>query len=419
MPVPNQQGQWVPNVAQVPQAVDQRLHYVRGLMREGRMAEAQAELSGMLEQDPQNTRLMLMLAVNHMRQNQLELAASCLEEVMQLEPQNRFAPLLAGSLGLRGGNADYAETHYHKALELDPTSIPALMGLASLHEQQKRPNDAIEVLNRAIEIDPQSAAVRRRIATLLAQQKQLDEAQVHLTFALTTNPDDLNTTLQLARLLARTDKTTEAISVLNTSLQRQPDNRALLQRLGELKLAEKDFSGAEAAFAAILDKEEGRNPNANARLSMALALIAQNKLPDARAILSRVNRPNLRGAVQRLYGDAFAAEGLVEDAERSYRAALLHMRDGESALARVDRAMAAMKSPQGDAILALYGKEFDALREARRANAQRRAEEGLTPEQMQTQAERRQRRRTLRQQLTTARGRTGQLPPGGGRFGQD
>jgi len=418
MPGSNPGGEWVPNVAQVPRDVDQRLRYVRGLMRDGRVDEAQAELSGMIEQDPQNTRILLMLAVSHMRQKQLEQAASCIEEVMQIDPKNRLAPLMAGSVGLRGGNPGYAETHYHKALELDPTSIPALMGLAALHEQQKRPDEAIEVLGRAIEIDPQSAGVRRRMANILVRQGQLDEARAQLSFALTANPDDLRTTLQLARLLARTDKAVEGISVLSAALERKPGNRALLQRLGSLKLAQKDFAGAEAAFTEILGKEEGRNPNANARLSLALALIAQKKLSEARAILSRVNRRNLRGAVQRLYGDAFAAEGLVEDAERSYRAALMHSRGGQDALARVEDAKAGLKSPKGAEVLALYVKELDALREARRANSARRAEQGLAPEQIQTLVERRQRRRTLRQRIAAAGAGAGRVTAGGGRFGQ-
>jgi len=418
MPVSNLRGQWVPNVAQVPGTVDQRLQYVRGLMRDGRSDEAQAELSEMLQQDPHNSRLLLMLAVSYMRRNLLEEATDCLEEVMQSDPKNRIAPLMAGTVGLRGGNPDYAETHYHRALEIDPTSIPALMGLAALHEQQKRPDAALEVLNRALEIQPQSPDVRRRIATIFARQEQLDEARAHLSFALTANPGDPRTTMQLARLLVRADKPAEAISVLSTALAQNPGNQALLKRLGDLKLAQKDFAGAEAAFGDILGKEEGRNRNATARLSMAVALIAQKKLPEARALLSRVTRRNLRGAVQRLYGDAFAAEGKVEDAERSYRAALMHMRDGQEALARVEPAKARLKSPESAEVLALYVKEFDALREARRANAARRAEQGLTPERMRAQAERRQRWGALRQRIAAGRGPGGATGGGSGGFGR-
>jgi tetratricopeptide (TPR) repeat protein len=307
---------------------------------------------------------------------------------------------------MRSGNPEYAETSYHKALELDPTSIPALMGLAALHEQQQRPDEAIEVLNRAVETDPQSANVRRRIAAALVRREQFEDARAHLAFALTTNPGDQRTTMQLVRLLVRTDKADEAITVLNAALEHNPGNRALLKRLGDLKLMLKDFAGAEAAFVEILDKDEQRNSDDRARLSMARALIAQRKLPEARAILSKVNRRNMRGAVQRLYGDAFAAEGQVEDAERSYRAAFIHMPDGQEALVRVERAKAELKSPEGREILALYVKELDVLREARQANAARRAEQGLTPEQMQAQADRRRRRRALRQRSAQARTRT-------------
>jgi Tfp pilus assembly protein PilF len=361
---------------------------------------------------------MVMLAVSYMRQNLLEEATECLEEVMRNDPKNRIAPLMAGTVGLRGGNPNYAETHFHKALEIDPLSVPALMGLAELHEQQKRPDAAMEVLNRAVEIQPQSPDVRRRIATLLARQEQLDEARAHLSCALTANPGDPRTTVQLARLLVRTDKPAEAISVLSTALAHNPGNQPLLKRLGDLKFAQKDFAGAEAAFGEILSKEEGRNRNASARLSMAAALIAQKKLPEARALLSRVTGRNLRGRAQRLYGDAFAAEGKVEDAECSYRAALMHMRDGQEALARVESAKTRLKSPEGTEALALYVKEFDALREARRANAARRAEQGLTPERMQAQAARRQRWGALRQRIAAARARGGAISGGSAGFGR-
>ncbi|SIT15270.1 Lipopolysaccharide biosynthesis regulator YciM, contains six TPR domains and a predicted metal-binding C-terminal domain [Roseivivax lentus] len=399
MPNTEEAQQWRPNVSQVAQDDSERMNFVRGLMRDGRTAEAQAELTDMLARDPQNTRIMLTLAISHLRSNELEQAAAVLEQLMRVDPKNRMGPLLAASVGLRGGNAEYAETHYQKALQADPTSIPALTGLASLHEQQNHLDQAVEVLSHAISLNPESAAIRRQMARLLAKRDDPGGAAVHLRHALDTHPKDVRTATALARLHFQNDETGAAIKVVEETLVHSPDSRPLLQLLGTLKIATRDYAAAEMALGKVLEAAEPQRGLSNVRIAMARALIPQKKLTEARAMLAQVNRRNLLPVVQRLYGDAFAAESRFEDAENSYRSSMIHMPEGEEAIARVEQAKAVLKSPDGKAVLQIYEAEFANLRESFHAKAQKRREEGVSAEQLKDMAERRQQRRMRRRQM--------------------
>ena len=84
---------WTPQVSQVQQDDQQRMSYVRALMRDGRTAEAQGELQNLLQQDPQNTRVLTALAISHIRENDLEQSANYLEEVMRIDPKHRMASI--------------------------------------------------------------------------------------------------------------------------------------------------------------------------------------------------------------------------------------------------------------------------------------------------------------------------------------
>lgn len=395
----NQTQQWRPNVSQVAQDDGQRMNYVRGLIRDGRTAEAQAELSDMLAGDPQNKRLMLALAISYLRSNLLEQAAGLLEELMQLDPKNRMAPLLAANVGLLGGNPEYAETHFQKALHINPTSIPALTGLASLHEQQKQLDQAIEVISHAISLNPESASLRRHMARLLVKRDDNAGAHLHLRHALEAHPKDVRTATALARLHFQNNETDAAIKVVEQTLIHAPENRALLQLLGTLKIAVHDYAAAEMAISKVLDSVDTQRGMNNLRIVMARALIPQKKLTEARAMLSQVDRRNLLPVVQRLYGDAFAIEERYDDAENSYRSAMIHMPEGEAAIARVDEAKVAMKSADPKAAIKIYNAEFDNIRESFHKKAQKRREEGASAEQLKAMADRRQKRQMRRRQM--------------------
>lgn len=420
MPQSNQTN-WTPNVQQVEPTDPQRMQFVRGLLRDNRLQEAQSELVKMLQQEPRNTQFLMMLGMTSMRLQQYEDAATSFELVMDIDPKNRFAPIAAAHVGMRGDNSEYAETYFHKALEIDPTSVQALTGLATLHERQKLPDAAIEALERAVEIEPNSASVRRRLAGVMARADKTDGAKEQLKSALIANPGDPRLTLQLARLHSEEDDNGKALAVIEDALERNPESQPLLLALGQARMAEEDYPAAADAFRKVL-KDEGRRPNPRARIGLAQALIAQKDLTDARAMLSGINQRRYNPAVQRLYGDAFAAENNVEEAENSYRSALLHMPDGHEALAKIDQAKKADGKMTGAKVLKLYDEEFERRHDAIREGENRPDMQNLTADQRNALRQRRDRRRMMMRNMMSARrrdGGQGNAGPFAGRFGNN
>lgn len=415
MPASNQ-NQWTPRISQVSQNDQQRMQFIRSLMQDGRTAEAQAELQTIRQQEPQNTQVIMTLAMCHIQANQLEDAANCLEEIMRIDPKNRVAPLMAAHVGMRGENPEYSEKHFQKALKLDPTSIQALTGLARLHEQQKHPEKAIEMLTIALGVNPTSTGVRHQLARSLVGLGRVDEAQEHLEFALEANPGDVPTTMQLARLQSQNNKVDEAIKTVENSLITRQDSRRLLQLLGTLNISKGNYAEAERALAKALAGQEHRRQNGSVRLTMASALIPQKKCGEARAVLSQVHQRNLIPMVQRLYGDAYAVENRLNEAENSYRSALFHMPDGNEAVQRIEAAKAKLSPTTKEDLLEIYENEFKGVLENWQSRIQNRHEQGMSAEQRGAMFEQRhahrQRRQAMMRRFAASRTRGGDNQPG-------
>jgi predicted Zn-dependent protease len=116
---------------------------------------------------------------------------------------------------------------------------------------------------------------------------------------------------------------------------------------------------------------EQRSRDEVLRLLIIEALLPRGKVKDARQLLAGVQRRGpLAPIMHRYYGDLFAAEGAVQEAERSYRTAIMAMTEGDKALEEVDREREKGKEDDQEA-LELYRKVF----ESRAAQARERLEE--------------------------------------------
>jgi len=253
----------------------------------------------------------------------------------------------------------------------------------------------------------------------MARADKSDDAKAQLDVALTANPGDPQLSLQLARLHTEEGSLDKAHAAIEDALDRNPESQPLLLALGQAKLASKEYPAAAKAYRKALENE-GQRRNSRARLGLARALIAQKELTEARALLSSVNQRRNKAAVQRLYGDAYAAENNHELAESSYRSALLHVPEGHDSLAKIDQAKSANSKASGSNVLKLYEEEFDRRHEAMREGENRPDPQDMTAEQRNALRERRDRRRTMMRTMMSARrrdGAGGNAGPVGGRFG--
>jgi len=306
----------------------------------------------------------------------------------------------------------------------NPKSIAALRGLSRLHLRNDKPEAAAEVLERAIDIDPQSQILRSRAATVLIRLERYDEAREHLEYSFSLHPTDAATAAMLATTYRNLGRHGDALRVLREVLMQAPDNPQALVAMGDLLVSQGSFVEAEQALRRVVQHEgsaaggvagfggggrfpqqpqggfgpaqgapaggtaglaggvaQGRGgggqiisriagflrnrPRLVARILLVRALIPQDKIGEARELLNTMPRTGNTGAVvQRLYGDAFAAERNFDAAEESYRAALMHGEDGEARLREIDERLEAGEfAPQER--LRLYTDAIDREQKAR------------------------------------------------------
>jgi tetratricopeptide (TPR) repeat protein len=144
-----------------------RLAEIEGLRRRGRLGDAMAACQDLLQQSPEDARLLLLAAAisrdgrHHIR------AASYLERVLAAEPPRASIYGEAARIWRQCGNKAGAVDAYRNALRLDPAWAPAHIELAEIQSEDGHVDEAVYHLKIAIAVDPDKLDARERLAALL------------------------------------------------------------------------------------------------------------------------------------------------------------------------------------------------------------------------------------------------------------
>ena len=252
-----------------------------------------------------------------------QLAIAELKRVLQEQPENADVRVMLGKIYLTGGDLPYAEKELERAKALGLDSAELMLTLGELWLKQGRREYLLRELN-ARDDWPQDArtAVHELRARAFLGLHDLAGARSAYDAILRIDPHNVDARIDLVRLALRADDPSAGERVLTDALHIAPDHPILLGLSGDLAFREGAYADAIRRYRRQLET----TPDSLAtRLALAQALIAAGDYPEADALLDGLlaERPDnglanyLRAASALHTGQADAVQ---EHAERAVAA---------------------------------------------------------------------------------------------------
>jgi len=249
---------------------------VRGLLREGKIAEAESAANALVAVNPNGAEAHALLGSVCVAKGDSDAAVRAAEKSVELAPANSdyqrqlgdtygFAAQKAGMLGKMGW-AKKSRLAYEKAVEFDPANLNARSSLMSFY--QMAPGMMGGGMDKAY---AQAAEIKKldnsrgcvAYAILYIAEKKFAEAFAELEEVLKNTPDDYPALFQFGRLTAlsgeRTDLGMEALNkcLALTPTAGSPGHDAANWRLGNLWEKKGDRQAARDAYQAALEINPG------------------------------------------------------------------------------------------------------------------------------------------------------------------
>ena len=155
------------------------------------------------------------------RLGDLGQAVSLLQNLVQQQPQNLQVQLLLGvSLSERAQGQDLPDAliAFRHAQTLDPKNFLAWFGEGEVLAAQKRPQMARHAFERALAIRPGDPATETELGRLQLQLRKARVAQAYFEAALRADNGYLPAHYELGRLLLRRGQTNEALAHFQESI---------------------------------------------------------------------------------------------------------------------------------------------------------------------------------------------------------
>lgn len=133
----------------------------------GELTGAIADLTMILEKEPENATLYNDIGVLNYEAGNTENALSCYERAVRLEPDHTgFQKNLADFYMMEQGRIEDAMALYVKILERDPQDLDCLLACGLICICMKQPDDARTFFQRVLDIEPWNASAKQGLAQL-------------------------------------------------------------------------------------------------------------------------------------------------------------------------------------------------------------------------------------------------------------
>lgn len=320
----------------------------RSLTEQGRITEAQVYNKILAENTNSDTQERAESAIDAINRGDLDSARTTLEELLQQNPDNDRIAMMLGALSLHEGRSEDAQSLLVDNVDAETTPTPLLRAATIAQIDTGKREDALQTLSRAIEArpnDPELLALHGLLAISLPEHKdagvvslskaleldrsrsrlrlalarhymtegQTEQALAQMRVAFTETPTDWSVTQYYLALLLNTDRNTEAREVTESLLNGFADEpRAVtLAAMAEHRLGDSDAAQAR------LEKQTNENPNDLLAL-VALGTVYQDQGMNDQAVEAFLEaarlQPTNMGLLQaagRIYARSHDPEGVV------------------------------------------------------------------------------------------------------------
>ena len=248
-----------------------------------------------LNESPQSTRLMLLLADAHQRNGSIELAEDRLAAATRA---SNFDPVLSQPyirFLLGKGNLDAAENVVEKIILRNPKDKRALTELAQIRLNQKDWEGARQAGEALRELDERDEASERIIAAALSGQERYAES-IDILKDLTSRSQNLILPMaELVQTYLRAKEPEKAEEYLNGVLADDPGNAQAKVILGLLYMATSRPDDSEKTFKSIIasDPKSLEAYTALSRLYISLDRMEEAETVIVKALELQPNSPRL------------------------------------------------------------------------------------------------------------------------------
>jgi len=240
-------------------------------------------------------------------------------EALRADPKSVNARYNLGLALIDAGQFAGAEAELRKLLAESPNArVHVALGVAKqgLHDDAA----AEAEFRTALKLEPRSAIALQHLGESLAAQKRYTAATGAFREAAGIDPQNVDHAIALAQALDDIKSPDEGIAVLQSFIARQPNSALAEANLGTLLARQKRYSDAVGHFQRAITLDAG---NMTARLSLAKALIALDRQPDAIPVLDEYLRQNASDSEAReLRGIVYRGTADYESAAEDLRAAV-------------------------------------------------------------------------------------------------
>lgn len=254
----------------IEQALTLQPTYINALIAKARMLEernqpkqARAILADATQASPGSKRLGLAYARLLLRQKRIDDAHKEFARLVEAFPEDTDLVLSLALVAWENDAEQVAIEQLEKLVDTDRAS-EAHSYLGRIAAARNDRENAIEHF-RMVEIGPHFTAARIQMAALQAAQKQIDSARQTLAQARQRAPQDsLQYYMMESELLSDAGRTTEALAVLDEAAKKTPDDLNILYARGMMLGELERWEEMERAMRTILNKDPNNTDALNA-----------------------------------------------------------------------------------------------------------------------------------------------------------
>lgn len=180
-----------------------------------------------------------------------------LKRVLDQNPANARVLVLVGQVHLESDHLDAAADAFRRAIQSDPASANAWIGLGDVAARTGHDSDAQAHYSKALDIDPQSAEAANALGLVLAKGGQLAKAQSYFEQAIAQQRDYADAINNLAVLYSKEGKMNDAIAAWTYGIQVAPAEDMLYLNLGRAYVSSGQFDKARFIMQRLLDRDGG------------------------------------------------------------------------------------------------------------------------------------------------------------------
>ena len=191
------------------------IHYKGlNLIQQGITEDGRAMIEHALEQAPEDPIQLTDLGAFLAQSGDIEKASELFRSAVEVAPNYSVARSNLGAALVVQEKYQQAIPHLEKAIELDHQLLDAHTNLSTAYMRVQNFDKAVDVLFKALAIDPQSVGVHSSLAGALLRRERYESAQHHARRALELDPNAIEAQLHLGNALASSGQMDEAAEVL-------------------------------------------------------------------------------------------------------------------------------------------------------------------------------------------------------------